>query len=336
MLAPLLVLSPPAYRIIDLGVPAGAENADSLQAVAVNGKGEVLVKTDSRGYLWRKFRYFDLGPPAASSFTGDPGRAEPTALNDRSVVVGGQGGFGPIFSSGLDDVDAFIWRGARMENLGVGHTTLAKGINDLGDVVGGGNHRAFARLGGRVVWLPTLSHVKPSDPAGEMGDVNEAEAVAINDRRQILINATYGRMHPHPQEGLSIRPYLVDGRFPNSKPRALPLPKGFDCGTGLALNRRGTVLAIARRYGEGGEGHPYLVRSGRLTPLPFGGALNGNDEVAGGSPPSVWRAGRVTRLPAFPEWTLLTADGINDRGQICGTGLHEGKPRVYLITPVAR
>ena len=39
-------------------------------------------------------------------------------------------------------------------------------------------------------------------------------------------------------------------------------------------------------------------------------------------------------IPAGSGWALQSANGINDRGQIVGTGLHNGHTRAYLLTPV--
>lgn len=39
-------------------------------------------------------------------------------------------------------------------------------------------------------------------------------------------------------------------------------------------------------------------------------------------------------IPRSAGWTLLDARGINDRGQIVGSGLHHGQKRAFLLTPV--
>ncbi len=69
--------------------------------------------------------------------------------------------------------------------------------------------------------------------------------------------------------------------------------------------------------------------------MPFGEVMNGRDEVVGGSPLSIWREGRVTRLPAFSGWKPEHAIGINDLGMICGSGLHDGKTRAFVLVPFA-
>jgi probable HAF family extracellular repeat protein len=52
----------------------------------------------------------------------------------------------------------------------------------------------------------------------------------------------------------------------------------------------------------------------------------------------IWQPGTPitaldTLLPAGSGWSLRAANGINDRGQIVGTGLHNGVPHGYLLTP---
>ena len=325
-----LLLARTAYRIVDLGLPPVVEQ---IEPVAINNRGEVLAKTNERGFLWREGHWISLGEPTTSAGSGDPARVRPEGLNDFGVVVGGQGSLGPVFMSGLEFSVAFIWRGRGIEDLKAGSTTSAHAINDFGDVAGGDGEQAFARLRGKIVGLPTMSHVEPRDPSGEMNDVNRADAVAINGQRQILMNSTYDSKHGGTD--LPRRPFLVNGNARRLTPRALPLPRGFLDALGVAVNARGTVLGVAfDRHGVGSR-QPYLVRRGRIVPLPFSGAMNGRDEVVGGSPLAVWRQGKTTRLPAFAGWKLENATGINDRGAICGTGRHEGKARAFVLMPFA-
>jgi probable HAF family extracellular repeat protein len=41
-------------------------------------------------------------------------------------------------------------------------------------------------------------------------------------------------------------------------------------------------------------------------------------------------------LPPNCGWMLLKANGINDAGQIVGTGLHNGKRHAFLLSPARR
>ncbi|GAB4317428.1 MAG: hypothetical protein Kow0059_10470 [Candidatus Sumerlaeia bacterium] len=39
-------------------------------------------------------------------------------------------------------------------------------------------------------------------------------------------------------------------------------------------------------------------------------------------------------IPPGSGWVLVSADGLSDRGYICGMGLHNGQTRAFLLTPV--
>jgi len=63
----------------------------------------------------------------------------------------------------------------------------------------------------------------------------------------------------------------------------------------------------------------------------------GSKRVGGVEHAAVWQAGTVTDLntllPKGSGWVLSRAVAINDRGDVAGVGLHEGKERVFLIRP---
>ena len=54
----------------------------------------------------------------------------------------------------------------------------------------------------------------------------------------------------------------------------------------------------------------------------------------------VYREGRMQDLneliPRNDDWILEGARSINDRGQIVGYGLHHGRERAFLLTPILR
>ena len=41
-------------------------------------------------------------------------------------------------------------------------------------------------------------------------------------------------------------------------------------------------------------------------------------------------------LPAASHWKLQSVSGMNNRGQIVGSGLRDGKPRAFLLTPITK
>lgn len=67
-------------------------------------------------------------------------------------------------------------------------------------------------------------------------------------------------------------------------------------------------------------------------------AINGNSQVVGwsGTRAFLWQTGSIFDLnemiPSGSGWTLTTATGINDLGQIVGTGLFDGQTRAFLLT----
>ncbi len=338
MLALLAVATiTPAYRIVDLGLPEGTASK-SVEAIAINNRGEILVKAEG-GFLWRNGRFIPLGPPTYQSDRDGGSTVEPRGLNNRSVVVGSMGNPGPIFMSGLSDIRAFVWKGGRTIDLGTGLSTEASHINDLGDWVGSGDHRGLIRLRGKVWSVGTLSHV----PAGNFSSVS-----AINNRRVFVGTSTYGKLSKTVQY-LPSRPFIADGnRFPfDLKP--LRLPSGFSEGGGVDINEAGVILAFAYDPVKR-SATPYLTHFNRTALLklperwdvPSRGDLNNRSDVVctvarldtqEDTKPQLWLEGRHVDFPQFPGWTIKTASGINDQGQICGTGIHEGKTRAYVLIP---
>ena len=71
----------------------------------------------------------------------------------------------------------------------------------------------------------------------------------------------------------------------------------------------------------------------------FGYGLNDAGQVigSGGAKAYVWQAGTLTilndLLPANSGWTLFGPTGINNKGQIVGTGLYQGQVHGYLLSP---
>jgi probable HAF family extracellular repeat protein len=123
---------------------------------------------------------------------------------------------------------------------------------------------------------------------------------------------------------------------------------------GTGLNDRGQVVG----YGDLGDGSQRAFLWGRDTGLvdlgvPLGGmgsvanAINERSEIvglyrtrSGESRATLWRPGQGevldlnTLLPRDSGWLLSEAMGINDRGQIVGTGLYRGQVRGFLMTPL--
>jgi probable HAF family extracellular repeat protein len=62
--------------------------------------------------------------------------------------------------------------------------------------------------------------------------------------------------------------------------------------------------------------------------------------VPGGGVGFLWKNGTrtdlETLLPPGSGWTSLSAEDINDRGEIVGTGIHNGALHAFLLSPQGR
>ncbi len=79
----------------------------------------------------------------------------------------------------------------------------------------------------------------------------------------------------------------------------------------VAINSAGEIIGDAHfPSGKSGEhfSHPFLYQNGVLSDL-------------------------NTLIPASSHWELQTVSGINNRGQIIGSGIHNGKTQTFLLTP---
>lgn len=77
----------------------------------------------------------------------------------------------------------------------------------------------------------------------------------------------------------------------------------------LAINDRGQIVGLSsNRLGIEGIQHATLWENGQIVDL--------NDLI-----------------PAGAGWTLELASGVNNRGQIVGYGVHDGRTQPFLLTP---
>jgi probable HAF family extracellular repeat protein len=139
---------------------------------------------------------------------------------------------------------------------------------------------------------------------------------------------------------------------------ALPGAPAGDAGA-TAINVSARIVGWSGTAGTSGAQHAALWSGGVVTDL---GTIDG---IAYNQADAINRAGQVvgtadprcqpcvnpvawlrqprgtltdldTVIPAGSGWTLELANGINDRGQIVGAGLHNGALHAYLLTPSAQ
>jgi probable HAF family extracellular repeat protein len=325
---------PARYTITDLGVLSADPQALST-ALAINNAGVVVGNTSTpsgqHAFRWSGGVMTDLGLlPGGGTSTAN-------AINDAGQVAGtadrSNGGYGyPVRWSATGAITDL--GGPVVNRLGVGN-----GIDQRGRVVGG--QRPADSEGGPVAMLYQLD-----GSTTYLGNPPESldAATAINLLGHVTANPGTvwrdGRLSPLP--GLR---YFNEDRT-----------------SAYAINQRDEVAGAAP-VGDA-ETHAVMWPSATIQDgQPFGGVdigtidgiaystgrgINASGQVVGTADPLchpcaapkawVWHPGGTitaldTLIPAGSGWQLQQANGINDRGQIVGRGVHDGKYHAFLLTP---
>ena len=322
----------------------------------------------AHGFLWKGGKASDLGD--APGFVGSSGNG----LNDAGQTVGELEAFTPkpkpmpgrVQSSGPTRYGGFQTDNGKLTLLPLlpGFTeSTATAINDQGQITGmafTGDSvygRGFLYSKGRLISLGTLPALKGHRPFG-------SSASGINRSGQIVGTAIASG-------GFDIifRAFLYDKGTMHDL-GSLP---GYADSAGAAINDRGQVTGVAEEDGPAffGLRRAFLWQGGAMKDLgtlpgfrnSFGTALNARGEVVGyaeslaplpyffqshlsfSEPPTepprhafLYKAGRMADLndliDARSGWVLESAGGINDKGQIVGTGTHNGEVRAFVLTPL--
>ena len=308
------------YVITDLGTLGGTTS----NATGINASGQVVGSSTTAGdtvthaFLYSAGTMLDLGTLGGDNSFGQ-------AINAAGAVVGYSESAGPY------SYRAFLRVGGPMVDLGTlgGPTSSAFSINTGGAVVGGADTgaaiaSAFRYDGGPLVDL------------GSLGGFY-SQAAGINDAAQVVGAAETG-------SPTRLRAFLYDGG---------PM---IDLGTlggssiATAINENGHVVGYSQ---VAGKNHAFLYTGGPLVDLGTSGYsdslvydINAADQVVGVqtnaySPAAyrafIWQAGVWQDLngviPAGSGWTLRFATGINDAGEIVGSGTIGGEQHGFLLTP---
>lgn len=208
-------------------------------------------------------------------------------------------------------------------------TGAARAVNQSGAIAGwvyDGEFKAVIWTNGNQVKVPGTSY---------------AQAFALNNAG--VVTGTY---YGGPDNTLRAFKWSAGGT-----PVILPSLGGFTS-EGNGINEQGDVVGDSMRVMSGDEQAVWWTASGQLVELgAFGGPassardINNHGQIVGyaldGSldPRAfLWEAGGPivdlnTVLPPDSGWVLLSANAINDAGQIVGEGTLNGEPRAFLLTP---
>lgn len=320
-----------SYTVLDLGTLGGNRSSAS----GLNNRGQVVGHSETSDGSIHAFLY-DGGTMVD---LGTLGGKESYAyrINDAGVIVGraeNEAGLYRAFltRSGISMVDI----GLLDSSLQMQEFSTALGINMRGHVVGyrhqPGDHmtahnRVFRFVDNRAEDLGTFG--------GEDGVVT-----AINDAGQMA--GSFGN-DPHAD-------YADRQAFVTSV-AGVGVPLGTLGGrisVALDLNEAGQVVGNSQR--PDGEFHGFVYRSNALVDIGTlprgrqsfayginrGGHVVGAAESAGMLRAVVYRDGVLTDLntyiPATAGWLLMEARGINDSGQIVGTGVIDGQQHAFLLS----
>jgi probable HAF family extracellular repeat protein len=224
--------------------------------VAINNRGQILV--DSRGAKLGAF-IWERGVVQPIPYAG--GSLVPTGLNQQGQVVGSRAPSGTFLGH------AFLFSGETITDLGVlpggetlpdcnfcavGNYSIAKAINDMGEVVGqaaaaGPVLHAFLWRGGAMEDLGTL----PND--------NRSYATSINNRGQIVGWSGHA-------SGVIIdytRAVLWDNGSVVDLNDLIPRGSGWTLDSAVAINSSGQIAGNGHRNGLG---RPFLLTAAHARP----------------------------------------------------------------------
>ncbi|MEM7202232.1 MAG: hypothetical protein AAF628_18325 [Planctomycetota bacterium] len=338
-----------SYAVVELG-PAAPFSESAANAINAHGAvaGYVVAGGRRRGAVWD-----DRGTVVLELRRGQR-FGEALDLSDNGTALG----YGVAVQCRLARGDrceieilnatALLWRtraAVPIERLLRRGSPLrlyeARKANALGDMVGRGYRgdsflpwQAWVFARGAVTELGTLS--------GSPGDQTDAES--INDLGQVVgrsyvagwsrafvwANGRFGDLHEHP----AIQGQWSWARDINNAGDVVGQAK-FSAGAGgwssAALWRDGTVVDV-------GAGAPAFIGESRLDAINDLGVAVGFAQSRRGIVAVRYRGGQLADLndeidPAA-GWTLLVARDINDRGQIVGQGVHQGRLAAFRLDPL--
>ena len=324
------MMATPMYTIQSLGTLGGGSfgtavnNSGQVSGYSFTGNGTKL-----HPFLWDGGVLHDLGtllPPGVNT------QALGWGINDAGTVVGGSGtslnvdhAFRSNATGCIDDL-----------SLGQPYHSTGLAINNSGQITGYSQSTGQARVfrsnsGGVLVELGTL------------GTGNLSVGRGINNLGQVTGGANIisgGQLH-------AFRTDVTGTLFD------LGVLSGGDQSQGLAINDSGQVVGYSTVAGPIRTTHAFRTNiGGGLEDL---GSLGGGS-VGYGINNAGWTVG-ISATSTFTNvaflhdgtgmidlntilvdgvgWLLTEATGINDLGQIVGTGTFNGESRAFLLTPVS-
>ena len=313
------------YTVTDLGTVSGM---DYSVARAINSAHQVTgASGKSNSYLADVFVYSNGAMTNLGTLGGNSGIGN--GINSSGQVAGysqnASGTYRAFRSSGGTLID--------IGDLG-GGSAVAYAINDVGQVVGSsvtadGSNHPFLYSSGQMIDLGTL---------GSHGNSWWNSAQGIN-KWGVVTGTSYDA------QGNFFGFVWSNGTMTKLGTLGGPWSQGY------AINSKGKITGIA--YTADGNAHAFIRNlrgvmkdlgtfAGKFSTT-WGFSINDSGVVVGQSTfqdtyhAFVYRSGAIkdlnTLIPPGSGWVLISAEGINNAGQIVGMGLHHGLQHGYLLTP---
>ncbi|MEH2178797.1 DUF3466 family protein [Nostoc sp.] len=284
----------------------------------------------------------DLGTLGGNSSTG-------YAINDFGQVVGESNK--SVYGSDY----AFLWSDATgMQNLGTlgGESSVANAINNLGQVVGSaetkeGEFHAFFYSGSGVLQdLTTVGGLSSANDINDSGQIVGSKQIQLGQNHPFLYSSSgalqdLGTLGGEEGVASAINNFgQVVGSADTGATFEPDDPKECPCNVSHAFfySGSGTLQDLGTLGGPNSD----------ATDINDFGQVVGNAGYIKGSKvtaPFLYSNGKISNLndliPANSGWVLENADGINNSGQIVGTGTIQDPGRNYpvhafLLTPVLK
>lgn len=318
-----------AGQMYDLGVTQGYQ---SSMAFHINNAAQIVGSIDnfstsstrrpfSCGCWWQSGAIHILSP-GLLSFGGLA-----FGINDQGVIVGtlrlpGARGREPTVSH------AALWHNGRLTDLGTlpgFPNASAKAINIHGEIVC--NADRFETVGDQVRFLSRayLWRNGQKTDLGVLPRCNSSLINAINSAGEIIGQCS---AETYRQPIVSQRAFI----WQNHHMIELKGLEGSASSSPFGINDQGDIVGIGDLPTSG-----LRTEVQEVTDPPVLDFATTNPDTPK-TTAVLWRAGQVYDLsrliPNNSGWHLTSANAVNNRGQIVGQGLHDGKKRGYLLTPL--
>ncbi len=296
---------------------------------AINSSGRVVGELnayDADGENLARRAYSSFGGSTTNLGVLDPSHEISLAfdINDAGDVVGYSGAEATLFSGGT------------RTGLGLltgGEVSLAYGINNSGVIVG----TALDADGNSLAVIYGSGGPTPINIPGSA----YAQGLAISNTGYIVGDTSTNA------SGSGARAFRANG----STVDILNFLPGGTFATATGVNDAGVVIGYGNSTGGGQEGFfsngNDVTGIGKLPGFNFSrafginnaGTIVGSASRVGAQRAIIYSGGQLLDLntlldPSVTGWTLLEARGINDNGQIVGTGRFNGEIQAFVLNPV--